>query len=351
MACDKCEKIPEISFNDGSLIFCSSIVELISKMRKFLTMKDIDYNIEDSFTIIAKINNFKEFISFICESKEFSKHERDAINILFLENNSELSPKDLINLKSLEKYKQLLKSIYLADLIKNESLTVHFQPIIDVKTNTIAGYEALSRGFDEEGNLIEPTRLIEWAKQGDMTSLLDKNFRENALKAAATSKIDNLLFINFIPSAIYDPEHCLRTTVQWAKDLNIDPKKIVFEVIESDFVDDIPHLKNILNFYKKQGYMVALDDVGSGTASLQMIIELKPDIIKIDSSIVNNIHKESSKQSIFNSITQLAKDDGIKVLAEGVETKEDAEYCLQKEVDFIQGFYFARPSYEIIKSI
>ncbi len=350
MPCTLCENIPEIGESNGSIIFSCMVTELITKIRKILTSNDIEYNIDNSYTISAKIKNFKEFITFICESNDFSESERKVINVLFIENIEDFNPTHLVNLKSLEKYKFLIKSIYLAKLIKNENLTIHFQPIVSTTDKKIIGYEALSRGFDDEGNLIEPLQMIEWARQGDMISLLDKNFRENSLKAAASENIENLIFINFIPTAIYDPAHCLRTTVQWAKDLNINPKNIVFEVVESDYVEDIPHLKNILSFYKKQGYMVALDDVGSGTASLQMIMEIKPDIIKIDSSIIRNIHEENSKQSIFNSIVKLAKDSDIKVLAEGVETQEELDYCFNS-VDMIQGFYYGRPSSEIKKSI
>ena len=351
MSCSLCEQVHEIKDTNGTIVFSSMVTELIIKIRKYLNLNEFTYEIEDSFTLTLEIKNFREFITNICNTKEFSKLEREAINILFIEDLEVLNPKHLKDLMSLEKYKHKLKSVYLSKLIKNESLTVHFQPILDANTDAIIGYEALSRGFDEEGNLIEPSKLIQWAKQGDMISLLDKNLRVNALKAAAVAQIDTLLFINFIPSAIYDPEHCLRTTVQWVKDLGINSKNLVFEVIESDYVEDIPHLKNILGFYKKQGYMVALDDVGSGTASMQMIMELKPDIIKIDRSIISNIHTELSKQSIFSSIVKLGKDLDIKVLAEGIETKEEAEYCKSTGIDMVQGFHYARPSSEITKKL
>lgn len=184
-----------------------------------------------------------------------------------------------------------------------------------------------------------------------MLFYLDRACRETSLKTAAVKNIKNKVFINFIPTAIYDPEHCLQSTVKWAKQLEIDPKNIIFEVIETEHVEDVEHLSKILTFYKSQGYMVALDDVGSGYSSLNMIARLKPDIVKIDREIIDGIDTNPANQSVFKAIISLAKESGIIVLAEGAERAEEVAYCAANGANLAQGYYFGRPNAEPIRRL
>lgn len=277
--------------------------------------------------------------------------ERGAINLLFLETSETFTPSKLTRMKTLQQYKDLMGAKKLTTIIENGALTTHFQPIIDIKSNTIYGYESLARGVDDDGSLIYPDKLFNWAREGDMLFYLDRACRETSLKTAAVKNIHSKVFINFIPTAIYDPKHCLKSTVQWAEQLNFDPKNIIFEVIESDYVEDLDHLSSILNYYKSQGFMVALDDVGSGYSSLNMIAKLLPNLVKIDRAIIDKIDTNSVNQSIFRAIVQIAKENDIIVLAEGIERVEELAFCAKEGADLAQGYYFAKPSAEPIRKI
>jgi EAL domain-containing protein (putative c-di-GMP-specific phosphodiesterase class I) len=277
--------------------------------------------------------------------------EREVVRVLFLEHTQTLSPVTLKEMRTLQKYKDLIGAAELSTLITNGSLTTHFQPIVDLKINAIYGYESLARGVNDDGSLIYPDRLFKWAREGDMLFYLDRACRESSLKTAAVKNIHNKVFINFIPTAIYDPEHCLQSTVKWAKQLEFDPKNIIFEVIESDHVEDLDHLKRILDFYKAQGFMVALDDVGSGYSSLNMIAKLLPDIVKIDRAIIDQIDTNEVNQSIFRAITQIAHENNIIVLAEGIERAEEVAFCSANGADLAQGYYFGKPNAEPIRKL
>ena len=230
------------------------------------------------------------------------------------------------------------------DIIENKSLTAYFQPIIDMKTNEIFAYETLTRGVLPNGDLMYPDELFLKSTRNDMNFVLDRMCRENALKTTAVKKVDAKVFINFIPTSIYDPEFCLASTVKWAKQLEFDPKNIVFEVVETEYVEDKEHLKKILNYYRKEGFLIALDDVGEGYSSLNMIIDLKPDIIKVDRNIICDIDTDQMKQSIYKALKSICDDNGIKLLAEGVETPSELEKIKEIGVDYAQGYYFARAS-------
>lgn len=220
-----------------------------------------------------------------------------------------------------------------------------------MKTNTIYGYEALVRGVKEDGELMYPDELFSKSKRNDLTFKLDKLCRESALKTAATKKIKQKVFINFISTAIYDPAFCLASTQKWVNQLDFDPSQIVFEVVETEWVKDQKHLKSILEFYRAKGYKIALDDLGEGYSSLNMLIELQPDIIKVDRNIIDGIDTNELKQSVYRALYNIAREHNIEVLAEGVETAAELEMVKSIGVDYVQGYYYAKPSAEPITKI
>jgi EAL domain-containing protein (putative c-di-GMP-specific phosphodiesterase class I) len=351
MNCLQCQTLPEISRNNGKAIISCSVFELCTKMAIFLKSKNIAFHHEDSQTLIVDVDSFQPFLYLIFDGTVFNKLELEGIRILFLEGTQSLTPSILKEMRTLQKYKDLMGADELSSLITKGALTSHFQPIIDLKSNTIYGYESLARGVADDGSLIYPDKLFMWAREGDILFYLDRACRESSLKSAAVKNIDSNVFINFIPTAIYDPEHCLQSTVKWAKQLEFDPKNIIFEVIESDYVEDLDHLKCILDFYKSQGYMVALDDVGSGYSSLNMIAKLLPDIVKIDRAIIDQIDTNIINQSIYRAIVQIAHENNIIVLAEGIERAEELEFCSANGADLAQGYYFGRPNAEPIRKL
>lgn len=351
MSCTKCHVVPIIPKKGGEIIFSCDVPELCAKISFILDQQGINYIREDFYTLIASTTCFETFLEQLCHFNILNKLERQGIRCLFLENSQPLTPSILREMRTLQQYKDLMGANELSLLITKGALTTHFQPIVDLENGEIYGYESLARGVNDDGTLIYPDKLFSWAKQGDMLFYLDRACRETSLKTAAVKNIKNKVFINFIPTAIYDPEHCLQSTVKWAKQLEFDPKNIIFEVIETEHVEDIEHLNKILTFYKSQGYMVALDDVGSGYSSLNMIARLKPDIVKIDREIIDGIDTNTANQSVFKAIVSLAKESGIIVLAEGAERTEEVAYCAANGANLAQGYYFGRPSAEPIRKL
>lgn len=351
MSCVKCQTLPILPKTAGDLIISCDVPEMANKMMSYLDKNAINYRIDDPHTLWIHVDGFTHFLRELCETQMFSTIERHAIHLLFLDNGENLTPSKLRMMKSLQQYKDLSGAEYLSSLISKGALTTHFQPIVDLSTDTIFGYESLARGVSEDGALIYPDKLFQWGRQGDMLFYLDRACRESSLKTAAVKHISSKVFINFIPTAIYDPEHCLQSTVKWAKQLDFDPKNVIFEVIESDHVDDLDHLKKILDFYKSQGFMVALDDVGSGYSSLNMIAKLRPDIVKIDREIIDHIESNEINQSIFRAIVSIAKENGILVLAEGIERIEEAAFCAKEGANLAQGYYYGKPTAEPIRRL
>lgn len=352
MSCTKCSEKFILKNSEGIIFFISEVEELMIKSEQFLDK--LLLNPENFNGLISiRTNNVEEFFRENLDALKntFNELEKDSIKVFISDDEKQFNFQSILSAKPLQRYINLYDDKDFFDIVNNESLTVHFQPIVDMNDNQIYGYETLARGVKENGSLMYPDELFKKSKQNDFNFKLDRLCRESALKTAATKKVHQKVFINFIPTSIYDPEFCLNSTVKWAKQLEFDPSQIVFEVVETELVKNQKHLKDILEYYRAKGFKIALDDVGEGYSSLNMLIELKPDIIKIDRNIISGIDKNELKQSVYRALFNLAREHNITVLAEGVETKYELEMIQSIGVDLVQGYYFAKPGAEPIRKI
>lgn len=352
MACSKCQSILSITQKPSKIYLMSEVNELARKCKFVFEKVKSSISFENnsvSFDVNDPKMFFEENIDYIENS--FDLIEKESIKVFIGNEDNKASLQSILGAKNLVFYVNLIRDKDFFDILNNESLTSHYQPIVDAKSKDIIGYEALARGVKKDGSLMYPSELFEKSKRNDTNFRLDRICRESALKTAAAKKVSHKIFINFLPTSIYDPEFCLASTVKWANQLEFDPKNIVFEVVETEQVKDKEHLKKILSFYRDKGFLVALDDVGEGYSGLGMIIDLKPDIIKVDKKIIENIDKDELKQSVYKALYNLSKEHNIQVLAEGVENPYELEMVESIGVDYIQGYYFAKPGAEPIRSI
>ncbi len=352
MACAKCSEKFYLKHEAGIIFFISEFEELTTKTAQFLERISLS---PENFNGLLSVNtqDIKNFFSENLDAMKltYNDMELNDIKVFITDDKTTFSFQSILSAKPLQRYINLFDDKEFFDIVNNESLTSHFQPIVDMKDNTIYGYETLVRGVKDDGSLMYPDELFKKSKRNDLNFKLDRLCRESSLKTAATKKVHQKVFINFIPTAIYDPEFCLASTEKWAKQLEFDPSQIVFEVVETELVKDQKHLKSILEFYRNKGYKIALDDVGEGYSSLNMLIELKPDIIKVDRNIIDGIDTNELKQSVYKALFNLAREHGIEVLAEGIETVYELETIKSIGVDYAQGYYFAKPSAEPVRKI
>lgn len=231
-------------------------------------------------------------------------------------------------------------------IIKDESIEIHFQPIVSVKKKTVVGIEALCRGINPgTDSIIPPNILFGLAKDEELTVDFDRLCRKKALESYQSLQLkssDLMLFLNIdisvLDKGVVGSGHLLNIV----NELNVDPGHVVIEIVESK-VDDIVALKRFVNFYRNYGFLIALDDVGSGHSNLDRIPLVKPDILKIDRSLISDIDKKYYKQEVFKSLVNLSKKIGALVVAEGVEREEEAIMVLELGADMLQGFYYSKP--------
>lgn len=260
--------------------------------------------------------------------------------------------KQLNEMKKISDFKLERESSWIDTLIKQQSIVTHYQPIVSFENQNvkIIGHELLSRGINPQGDIIPPFKLFEAARIRNRVFALDRACRMQSVKNANVVG-DKLIFINFIPTAIYVPEHCLSTTFSLIKKMNIKPEQVVFEVVETDEVTDIEHLKSILNYYRSHGFKYALDDVGVGFNDIETLMKMDPDVVKLAIEYTNGVCHDAEKQKVAKKVMMIAHDVGAMALAEGVEREEDFNFLIKMGYDLFQGYYFSKPTPQPLQSI
>ncbi|MDF1504201.1 EAL domain-containing protein [Roseisolibacter sp. H3M3-2] len=271
--------------------------------------------------------------------------ERDDTRVLFTPGGAEPSAADVSRVASLARFQALLDSAWLVEVMERQRLTSHFQPIaLGDDPTRVVGHEALLRGVDADGALLPPVRLFDAARRAGLLFPLDLAARRTHIAGAAAAGLDGLLFLNFTPTAIYDPAMCLRSTVAAIDAAGIAHERIVFEVVESEGIADTDHLRAILDYYRRAGFRVALDDVGAGYSSLNRLHLLRPDLLKLDLQLVRDVHADPYKAVVAEKVLELADSLAIPVLAEGVETAEELAWLQARGIRYVQGWHVGRPA-------
>jgi|WetSurMetagenome_2_1015567.scaffolds.fasta_scaffold00023_41 EAL domain-containing protein (putative c-di-GMP-specific phosphodiesterase class I) len=234
-----------------------------------------------------------------------------------------------------------------SSIMRQVRLLTRFQPIVSIRKMDVVGFEGLSRGLAPDGDrLIAPDILFDSARESGCLLELDRLCRENTLrnfleKIHAHDK-RSLVFMNFEASLLDEGACGSGHLMGLVSELRLDPSNIVIEIVESK-VRDITALKKFVRTYRDYGFIIALDDIGAGYSNLDRISLIKPDVLKIDREALKNIHLSYHKQEVFRSITNMARNIGAIVVAEGVETEEEVLQCLELGADLFQGYYFAKP--------
>ncbi|MGQ9836452.1 MAG: EAL domain-containing protein [Cyanobacteriota bacterium] len=364
MLCSACETLPTLPQGRGRLFLWVPLPHSHSKLLNALTAKPIEPQpsvqldvqvdvqvLEDlGLSISIAEGSLKSTLERI--AKVLTREEMNSSRALFLPGDTEPRWQDCARVESLTQLLHYAHAELLLQVLAENRLTSYFQPIVSARDpSRVVAHEALVRGMDGEGNLISPALLFEMARGARLLYPLDLAARRSAIQAATTQRLEGELFINFDPTAIYDPVFCLRSTVwaiHWA---GIAPERVVFEVNESDRSPDVEHLRKILQFYRQAGFRMALDDLGSGYASLNLIHELHPDLIKLDMQLIRGVDQDPYKAAIAQKMLELAQTLGITTVGEGVETAAELRWVQEHGVDLVQGFFIGKPAAVPIRSL
>ncbi len=225
--------------------------------------------------------------------------------------------------------------------IAKDEIEAWFQPIIQIETKTLIGFEVLARWTHHKRGPIEPSVFIEIAEDSGQIGALGLSVLRQACRAASNWDPSLTISFNVSPLQFHDPN-----LVDQIKEIltqsDFDAHRLTIEVTESSIISDFGVARTKLDALKALGVAVALDGFGTGYSSLASLRQLPFDRIKIDRSFVTNIAGEPQNQKIVTGIMSLAKGLALDVTAEGIESREDLDYLEGLSCSLGQGFLFER---------
>jgi EAL domain-containing protein (putative c-di-GMP-specific phosphodiesterase class I) len=218
-----------------------------------------------------------------------------------------------------------------------------YEPIVDVATKTVYGYEALARG-PVGTELHSPAVLFEAAEEHRLVFELDCLCRQSGLDGAIGLPEGTHLFLNVRPTAIHDPHFRPDVVTRTLERSGLSPRSVVFEISEQESIANFTAFREIRDEYKSLGFRFALDDTGAGYASLQAVIELAPDFVKVDRSFVAGVDTDRAKQTLVRAVQNVADSIGAQIVGEGLDTLEELEMLGKLNIPFGQGWLFGKPT-------
>ncbi len=314
---------------DTKLVFTEAPI-LQDKIRGLLASHRIE------FTEIGKVFTFSGAKAISVLQDELNQIEQGDIRIA--------SPTlaGILGAGSLSNLVQRLNNDWFDDALLNDRFSFYFQPIVDTAQGSVFAHECLVRLIGDIS--YNGGEIIQAATTGARIHEFDSYCRVKAIEsAAAQNRAGSKVFVNFLPASIYDPRLCLQSTEAAVRSTHLTPADVVFEVVESDSVTHVKHLLDIASYYRAAGFGFALDDVGTGSNSLQMICDFKPDYIKLDKSLTARL-EDPMRLTAVRKLTELAHEFGVAVIAEGIETAEQSDALRAIGIRYMQGWYFGRPA-------
>jgi len=227
------------------------------------------------------------------------------------------------------------------DLVLAEDIAILYEPIVNLTTREILGHEALVRG-PWKSELHSPERLFQLAEETDLVFELDCLCRRTALRGARGLEAGRKLFLNCLPTAIHDPAFRGEVLQMTLEDLRLRPEDLVFEISERESIENFSIFREISDHYKALGFQIALDDTGVAYGSLEAVMELAPDFIKVDLSLVRGIDTDPPRQELLRALHAVAGKLGGQIIAEGIETPEELETLQGLGIPYGQGYLFGR---------
>ena len=227
-------------------------------------------------------------------------------------------------------------------LIEFKLLTPVFQPIIAVENPRIIGYEALIRG-PSDSPLHKPDALFAVARECRLLAALEFACREVSCERFAELDLPGKLFLNMSPISFTDSQYRDGVTREILQRVGLSAERLVFELTESQPLDELELLRAASDHFRRQGFAIALDDLGAGYAGLRVWSGLCPDYVKIDRHFISCIDKDPVKREFVRAMLDIAHRMGHKAIAEGIETEAEFNTLITMGVEYAQGFFIARP--------
>ncbi len=230
-------------------------------------------------------------------------------------------------------------------LLEEEAVRTLFQPIVSFTDSSPEVYavEALTRG-PKNTPYESAMDLFDTAEEQNRLYDLEQIARKKAIERLVERVDHQTLFLNRDPNVIYDSSFQDENLINYLEERNLSRDNIVFEITERNQIRNREAFENAIRHYREKGFRVAVDDVGSGYSNLDKIARLQPEFIKIDMSVVRNLHLNRPRFQLVDTIYRFARRIGANVVAEGIESREELQTLLSMGIEYAQGYFLSSPA-------
>jgi len=239
--------------------------------------------------------------------------------------------------------RELQERRWLQEVLLEGKLDTLFQPVFELQRRAILGYEALTRGPSGTPYHM-PVRLFEMASASDLVFELDRQCRRRALTASRSLPRDAVLFVNVVPSAMYDPAFQGPALLSFLGALDLEPGRIVLEITEKYAIENYTMFAESLEEFTKAGFRIAVDDVGAGYSGLEKIAHLNPRYLKLDLKLIKGIDSSHIRREMTRALKAFADRIGSTIIAEGIGREAELRVLMDLGIDYGQGFLLGVPA-------
>jgi len=236
-----------------------------------------------------------------------------------------------------------VESAWLVSLLRDGKLSTFFQPVVQMDSGAVVGYECLLRAFDSLGHSVSPSRAFASASDLDLLPQLDRKARRMAITAAGKSKGEGIFFLNTHPQSSESVADAVRSTLDTASEQGLSPDRIVLELTGSGANADVNRISELCHGYRKAGFRIALDDVEPGFRSLSLVADLLPDFVKLDMRLTRRPSLDSLRQTVTRHVLDRVAKAGVSSVVKGIETADEWDWCRKHGACYAQGLFFAAP--------
>lgn len=227
-------------------------------------------------------------------------------------------------------------------MIAHQKIDTVYQPIVALPERRIVGYEALSRADEADSDELG-VHLFVAASRAELDGELDQACRTLSIDRRPKIDDEKRLFINCLPPTFFEPNRELDALVQQWLDDGHEPGQFVFEITEQITYEQALRIMPTVQRLRDQGFLFALDDVGTGAANLRLLADLDPDYIKMDLTLTQGIHKSQRKRDLAQYLLDLANKSDAKLIAEGIEEQAELDTIIDLGIELGQGYLLGRP--------
>jgi EAL domain-containing protein (putative c-di-GMP-specific phosphodiesterase class I) len=229
----------------------------------------------------------------------------------------------------------------LLNIIYNRQVWTAFQPILEIQSKHVVGHEGLSRG-PRGTDLESPAALFGLARAHGVVEELERACRRQAFVDWQLFGASGRLFINTVPATVRDPTFLGRGVLDFLGP-HLPPRLVTLEITEHEVIENLNLYREAMHAFTELGFSFAIDDLGAGYSGLETVATLGASYLKIDMTLIRDVHQKPTSQQVIKAILELAAGVGATVIAEGIETVEEARALVDLGVRFGQGYLYGRP--------